>query len=220
MKITFTQFKKAFTLAEVLITLVIIGVVATLTIPTAVSNYRKQEYVSRLKKTYSALAQVSSQIIAEQGSPINWVTSNDSVYKLYKSKLVNVKDCDAGSGCFEQKFARLNGSDFSDDWNTIDGKKLILSDGTQLMIGGSSAYSISPTCSLTVLGETKNVCIAFYVDVNGNKNPNRWGRDLFAFVLTPDGFYPSGYEKVTECSSSMNGWDCAGKVLRENAMHY
>ena len=47
--------KIAFTLAEVLITLGIIGVVAALTLPTLISNYKKQTYVTGLQKAYSVL---------------------------------------------------------------------------------------------------------------------------------------------------------------------
>ena len=46
---------RAFTLAEVLITLGIIGVVAALTLPTLISNYKKQTYVTGLQKAYSVL---------------------------------------------------------------------------------------------------------------------------------------------------------------------
>ena len=48
--------KKAFTLAEVLVTLGIIGVVVALTLPAVIANYRKKEYVSILKQSYSVLA--------------------------------------------------------------------------------------------------------------------------------------------------------------------
>ena len=45
--------KKAFTLAEILITLGIIGVVAAMTIPTLVANYRTKALKSGFKKSYS-----------------------------------------------------------------------------------------------------------------------------------------------------------------------
>lgn len=44
------KFKNAFTLAEVLITLGIIGVVAAMTLPTLIANYQKQVYANGLKK--------------------------------------------------------------------------------------------------------------------------------------------------------------------------
>ena len=48
--------KKGFTLAEVLITLGIIGIVAALTLPSLVSNYRKKVTAAKLKQTYSILS--------------------------------------------------------------------------------------------------------------------------------------------------------------------
>ena len=60
---------QGFTLAEVLITLVIIGVITSMTIPTLMNNTNKQEYVSRLKKAYSALSQATNKIIADEGNP-------------------------------------------------------------------------------------------------------------------------------------------------------
>ena len=49
--------KFGFTLAEVLITLGIIGVVAALTLPSLVTNYQKQVTVNKLKKFYNGLEQ-------------------------------------------------------------------------------------------------------------------------------------------------------------------
>ena len=220
MKKVFLQFNKAFTLAEVLITLVIIGVIAALTIPNVINNTKKQEFVTGLKKSYSTLAQVTSQLIAENGSPINWSTSVDDIYNLYKPKLVNAKDCGSGSGCFEQTFQYLNGNVFNPGWNSMSHhRRLILGDGTQIVFGGAE-NDFSQTCTATGLAATNNICEMIFVDINGQKKPNQWGRDVFAFALTPDGLHPAGYEKVTDCTKSQNGYDCAAKVLRENAMNY
>ena len=62
--------KKAFTLAEVLITLGIIGVVAALTIPTLVNNYRKKQFETGLKKEYSVLLQ-ALDMYKQDKTPIN-----------------------------------------------------------------------------------------------------------------------------------------------------
>ena len=51
-----------FTLAEVLITLVIVGIIAAMTIPTLINKTNNQEYVSRLKKTYSTMAQATNRL--------------------------------------------------------------------------------------------------------------------------------------------------------------
>ena len=59
--------KKAFTLAEVLITLMIIGIVAALTIPSVISNYQQQEFKTGLKKAVSVLNEAIQTNIAQEG---------------------------------------------------------------------------------------------------------------------------------------------------------
>src|SRR5574344_1376129 len=56
-----------FTLAEVLIVLAIIGVVASMTLPTLINKVQKQEYVTALKKEYSMLNDGFAQILADEG---------------------------------------------------------------------------------------------------------------------------------------------------------
>src|SRR5574344_1906017 len=64
--------EKAFTLAEVLIVLGIIGIVAAMTIPQLISNYQKAATVSQLKKTYSMLNQALKASIADNGDVSDW----------------------------------------------------------------------------------------------------------------------------------------------------
>ena len=70
--------KRAFTLAEVLITLGIIGVVAAITIPTVVAKYQKEETVVKLKKTYSVVNHAILQSIVENDDYSNWEKPNDA----------------------------------------------------------------------------------------------------------------------------------------------
>ena len=60
--------KKAFTLAEVLITLGVIGIVAALTMPALIVNYQKKVLETRIKKFYSVLNQVNSLRTADDTS--------------------------------------------------------------------------------------------------------------------------------------------------------
>ena len=68
--------KKGFTLAEVLITLGIIGIVAALTIPNLIGNYEKYITVVKLKRAYSIISQVTERGVAEYGDMNSW----DSFY--------------------------------------------------------------------------------------------------------------------------------------------
>lgn len=62
--------KTGFTLSEVLITLGIIGVVAALTIPSVVNNYKKQQFRTGLKKEYSVLLQALDMYKEANGEPL------------------------------------------------------------------------------------------------------------------------------------------------------
>lgn len=62
----------AFTLAEVLVTLGIIGIVAAMTLPALTANYRKKESSARLKKFYSALSQAITLSENENGPSLYW----------------------------------------------------------------------------------------------------------------------------------------------------
>ena len=62
----------AFTLAEVLITLGIIGVVAALTMPTLIAKHQKQVFVNRVKQTYSIVSNAMISAVAEYGEPNTW----------------------------------------------------------------------------------------------------------------------------------------------------
>ena len=70
--------KMAFTLAEVLITLGIIGVVAAMTIPTLIENHRKEVVGTRLKKFYSTFNQAIQMSVAENGDFNTWFLDNST----------------------------------------------------------------------------------------------------------------------------------------------
>lgn len=63
---------RGFTLAEVLITLGIIGVVAAITIPSIITNYKKKVTVNKVKKFYSIMSQATYSSIADNGSMEYW----------------------------------------------------------------------------------------------------------------------------------------------------
>ena len=73
--------KKGFTLAEVLITLGIIGIVAAMTMPVLIAAHRKHIVVTKLEKVYSVFNQAVRTSIVEHGDVTEWVidcgNSND-----------------------------------------------------------------------------------------------------------------------------------------------
>ncbi|MBR6163499.1 type II secretion system protein [bacterium] len=210
-----------------MITLVIIGVIAAITVPTLMNKTQNQEYVSKLKKTYSTLAQATNLIIAEEGTPKNgWATSSENIYNLYKKHLNRAKECGKEQNCWGVgPYKLLNGSTY-DDYYTIDSwranyQKLVLADGTSIMFD-SNAFS---SCTGDWDGTPAEDCTIIWVDVNGAKKPNQFGRDTFVFILKENGLSPSGCVKANRTMGNYNcnlynGRGCACKVLREGAMNY
>lgn len=64
--------KRGFTLAEVLITLGVIGIVAAMTMPTLLVQHRERENTTKLKKIYSTMTQAYTRAVAERGTPEFW----------------------------------------------------------------------------------------------------------------------------------------------------
>ena len=96
--------KAAFTLAEVLITLGIIGIVAAMTLPTLIANYQKKVVETRLISFYSKINQAYRMSYAENGDTADWIISDKNYsynemldwlekYIFPYMKHYNVKQC-------------------------------------------------------------------------------------------------------------------------------
>ena len=221
-----TKARFAFTLAEVLITLGIIGIVAAMTIPNLIFNYKVKRTVSILKEDQSIIAQVIKLSTEENGEPEGWqgqellseartLTLVDKINPFLKIAV----DCgtyDENGNCF------MNG-----DYKFINGTKYenFATDRTaykiKLMNGSSLLYYSYPTPMFRIY---------FAVDINGEKQPNTVGKDLFYFEYAEDkGLFPLGAPNVglkseeytTDCSlEASHGFGCAYYVLTFGNMDY
>ena len=77
--------KCAFTLAEVLITLGIIGIVSAMTIPTLIKEYDKKQTVAKLKQTYSILSQAITRAQVDNGDIVTWSLKNINGQEVSKN---------------------------------------------------------------------------------------------------------------------------------------
>ena len=193
------KVKAAFTLAEVLITLGIIGVVAAMTIPTLISNYQKKITVTKLKQTYSILSQALKMAQAEHGDPNTWsiagVKGSSALDEGKREEIVTnfmatyihpyikvVKDYGYKSypehGYDGPNFP--DGGLVSSEQNT-KGDAFVLQNGVWVM------GLISTTGCLRPDPDNPDVClernfdnVLFVTDVNGaDTPPNAFGKDLF-----------------------------------------
>ena len=222
-----SETKYGFTLAEVLITLVIVGVVAALTIPPVINNTKKQEYVAGVKKAYSVLTQSVYKIGQSKGYPVgDFSFLKDIDYMDEFAKVVSVdKKCDTTEECFGSgfvgatnvKYKYLNSNAGSTPSYYAD-KALITTDGIMYSVtqrgSGITAFGLASE-------DTENIVGRIVVDVNGQKGPNRFGIDtFFFFMLRTKGIIPAGANSTSDCNKSSTGQTCAARVLKENAMNY
>lgn len=80
--------KNGFTLAEVLVTLGIIGVVSAMTIPTLIKNHQRNVYVSQLQKVYAELSQAFDKVLTDN----NAISLPESKIKLIQLPLFCIRN--------------------------------------------------------------------------------------------------------------------------------
>ena len=168
--------KKGFTLAEVLITLGIIGIVAAMTLPTLIAKYQKQVYTTQLKKFYTQLSQSLIQYTVDEGvtdfknsGMTTSITKSEAFFKKY---FKIVKECPSN---FEPCMGAV--------YTKMSGEVIPLS----RVSNTHRCFSFTGGSSLCVYQGLGNVLMQIAVDVNGRKAPNTAGRDLFMLYVYGDG---------------------------------
>lgn len=225
---------QGFTIAEVLITLGIIGIIAELTIPAIIKETKKIEYVALFKKSYSVLSQTYQQIVSDNDSIRSaMINVNDSAgfANLFIQKMRVAQNCGLQpeeSPCFRLIFRSLDGTPFS--INEITGLINAYEPNHFITIDGIaySFYLLEPACNAEATKSQSVIqnqtCGIVAVDINGpGKGPSTAGRDLFFLWVTQRGIYAggSGEEAVAECATNHDGGAyCAYRILTENAMNY
>lgn len=219
--------KKGFTLAEVLITLVIIGVVAAMTMPTLIQNHQKQVWVNQFKKAVSTISQGVQFMLAEEGVeeiaylpgfdkiPSNHpysTTEFEEIQNLFNKtfKITEIFAPQPENGYPYKTLSEAPGVGLPDA--AIDSMdRILMADGT---IWAINFDYFEDTTRVDDLGW----CVA--VDVNGDKGPNKQGRDIFEFYVNHQGkiFY-SDYDD--NCVSTINNplnhtaAACASKIVKD-----
>lgn len=219
--------KVAFTLAETLITLGIIGVVAAMTIPNLITTHQKKVTVTKLQKSISVLNQAYKLSVAEQGQPevddILNMQIEDYFYKYWAPYLKHATYCETPMDCgyTSRFFERPNGKTDNYQMTKDANFTFLTSDGMAYSIQIRGYGSDLPYSNGKV---QTNGSLSIIVDVNGSKGPNVFGKDVFYLRgsnFEDIGIQPYGYDKTNEeinenCSKSKDGTGryCAEKIKR------
>lgn len=208
--------KNAFTLVEVLITVGIIGVISSITLPTLLQNYQKQNTAEKLKKAYTNLANAVRQSEEENGNVEYWdwgnmegLTTKESFDLYWRPYLKILKTCNTYGTCnypSSNLWKNLSNSETAIQIvNTGIKTTVILADGTALSVYSTTGAGLP----------VRQV----YIDINASKQPNAYGKDVFIFTLDKNnGFMPYGYKTIdssNDCVKGSNGRICAAKIMHD-----
>lgn len=217
--------KSAFTLAEVLITLGIIGVVAAMTLPTLIQQHQKQVYVTQLQKAVNTWDNMMRKMQADEGvtelkdtelfskavcldQNCEWFRPSDSNYVNYSvleeivvKYLKTAKICKQGECTNEYKNDQTYKIKTANTINNINCNAYYFSPAYRL-----GFYSVDG--AIYYLGTAGFSALSVIIDVNGDKKPNTIGRDLFTFYLYNYNNDYKGLSPADSCTESVmtNGW--------------
>lgn len=216
----------AFTMAEFLITLAIIGVVAALTLPTIINKYQEKVTVVKLKKVYNTLnnayhlAQIENGDFARlQFVSTEYEKNHELFFNLLKPYLNVSKICGKEQGCLAGGYVKsLDGTNYY-KYDESSEYKVVLQDGVVLVF-------------YAALMENGDWVGNVKVDINGKNGPYVLGRDFFCFNIEGNDFVPSGgpedsndpYPFEEHCNMSKpsrnNGWGCTAWIIKNENMDY
>ncbi len=215
--------KVAFTLAEILITLAIIGVVAAITLPTFINKYQEHVLKQQFKRAYSNFSQVLLQVqaqdfdmsvpncyyAAEDNVNVQGVIGGDclKVRDGILKRLKVIKTCSNKAyenGCIPDykgydTMSIEQNPDLSED-DAIYIVRALSGFYKSVIHNQSPAYDFADGTIVFEYNPAWNSsyfpCL-FAIDINGKKGPNKWGYDLFSFFTVSDGntykLLPTGY---------------------------
>lgn len=170
---TYTCKKLGFTLAEVLITLAIIGVVAVLTIPTLIQSYKVKQASAQLKKFNSVMRQAVMLSEIENGSIFTWKRhgniedeNNEADYSANALEATEYFNTYLANYI---KYASLETPGQSGNEVYL---KFLDGSGVKIHNGG---------------------CLDLYYDLNAENPPNTYGKDIFIFLLCNDKIEAKNY---------------------------
>ncbi len=231
---------KGFTLSEVLITLVIIGIVAATTIPTIVTKIQNKGYIERFKKAYSSLQQATIMIEQETGISAKDFgnISNRDLYNLYVKSLNLTKTAETteyGNATIIKNYQKLKCKYLNNsEANCYEVMNLVaypfpqLQDGTIIVFRPLAAKPGAYDWGINAL-ESK---ASFTIDVNGLQKPNQLGRDIFRVYLhnngkiyAPNSYADNGGVYGADCDpkaefKKSRGYSCSYRIVTEGKMNY
>lgn len=196
--------KKALTIGELLITMAIIGTIATLVLPGFLKDYHKKLYTARLKKTVEMLE-----------NAVNQACIDNNVSYFYQTPYAQSGNGTQQQAFIEKYFKKASGM----PENPFAAKYKILNTGkeqaTNLVAEHGWAKLASGEAISFYCGNGVENCV-FRVDINSTDGPNIGGRDYFALFMRKNNNEIYDYYEADQCGANQYGYGCYARLLQDN----
>lgn len=206
---------------EILLTTVIIGIIAVITIPVLIQRYVDRTTVSKVKKGLTILTQAKVMAEISHGYIIDWeyntgATKNTAAqfWSYIRPAIAVDQSCGDKTTCYQSKGVfTLKGQYYSENFNTNNKYyKFAFADGSVMWF----RMPTTGRCSSSY-GGVNNVCAIFWYDVNGDKEPNTFGRDIFVYEMSKDGVHPN---MTNDCNMLGDGMGCSSYIIKHGDLMY
>lgn len=219
------QYKYAFSLAEIVVTLMIIGVIAAMTIPSMQEDARRRGYVAGCKKAYSTITNAVTLTEQNEGPLRTWNWNDpDEIIDNVRKNLNLQEYCgeDKSKNCFADYNYVEYGTGVKGSWKGMtNARYLKFADGMHAVFYTCTGSKKGP-CGVDTYGQlpTDTVYASFFVDVNGSQPPNRLGEDIFLYNFIKDkGVVPAGTGDHKNCHTG-RGLTCTAVALKYGDLDY
>lgn len=185
------SIKKAFTLAEILLTLTIVGVIASLTLPVLISDVQTASLKTAWKENYAIVSQALLRAKTDNSGDLSYYLKNSrTFYKLLGNYVSTTNpNCTTGfpgSNCFPAYIKELNNSYVGGPGGF---SAQLFDDGTLTLNNGALIAIENNSVSDNYNG---SYYVYIWIDVNGMKPPNTIGKDIFGIIAFRDRIIPMG----------------------------
>ncbi|MDE6137976.1 MAG: type II secretion system GspH family protein [Candidatus Gastranaerophilales bacterium] len=187
--------KSGFTLAEIMVTLGLIGAISALTIPTLAYNYRSKVLEEQFRSTYSDIKQIGAMLNYQKGDVGEYASSltpadptDDVKFNQWQTEFMsmlnggNKFENSQGTGAIANQLSNIyksgGGSPGPYRFALNDAGNLTKLAGSNYLCDNGQIWSDSKGRIWTFNYENAIIC----VDINGSANPNRYNIDIFAFA--------------------------------------
>ena len=208
-------FKNGFTMAEVLITLGVVGVVAAMTLPLITSKIENYVLRNQFLKQYASFSSTIKKMEYENGG----------IFKCYYIPGQEYSECTDFWNKFFENYKVIKTCKYRTDKNCAPiykTKSEIVENGGKWLNSSCSNFSaLNYTAHVLADGAIVylsgyNTQYQFAVDINGHKGPNKFGYDVFVLHLSPQ--QNASYVRITDkiCACYEKGGRRVKNVLLNN----